>query len=105
MNKLPIDERPNRWIKIKPFAECINTTGKETILKRWEKTKLSDGFDLDDMMQNPDFEQEFLLSEKMEDTMLDDELIEHDLSDVIEVNANKENEENEVLDGNAEKRR
>ena len=103
LNKLPIGECPDRWIKIKKFVECIKETGKETILKGWEKTKLSDGFDLDDMMRDPDFEEEFLLSEKMAELMLDDELIENELNDVIEVNADKENEENEVPDVNAEK--
>ena len=83
LNKLLIDECPDRWIKIKKFVECINETGKETILKGWEKTKLSDGFDLDDMMRDPDFEEEFLLSEKMAELMLDDELIENELNDVI----------------------
>ena len=63
LNKCPIDKSPNRWIKIKQLVESINKT-KETILKGWEKTKLSNGFDLDEMMQSPDFEEEFVPSEK-----------------------------------------
>ena len=66
---------------------------------------MSDGFDLDDMMRDPDFEEEFLLSEKMSELMLDDESIENELNDVIEVNADKENEENEVPDVDAENRK
>ena len=81
LNKLPIDEFPCRWIKIKKFVEYINTTGKETILKGWEKTKLSDGFDLDELMENQDFEEEFLLSEKMAELMLEDECEKEDLND------------------------
>ena len=65
LNKLPIGECPDRWIKIKKFVECIKETGKEKILKGFEKTKLSDGFDLDDMMRKPDFEEESLICEKM----------------------------------------
>ena len=73
-------------------------------LKGWGKTKLSDGFDLDDMMRDPDFEEELLLNEKMSELMLDDESIENELNDVIEVNADKEKEENEVPDVDAEKK-
>ena len=51
----------------------VSTTRKETILKGWEKTKLSDGFDLDEMMANQDFEEEFLLSEKMTELMTKNE--------------------------------
>ena len=36
--------------------------------------------------------------------MLDDESIENELNDVIEVNADTENEENEVPDDDAEKK-
>ena len=61
----------------------------KTILKEFEKAKLIDGFDIDDMMRNPDFEEEFR---------------ENDLIDVIEVNAYKKNEENEIPDVNTEKK-
>ena len=50
----------------------VNTTEKETILKRWEKTKLSGGFDLDEQMLDPDFEEEFLLSELMKDLIFEE---------------------------------
>ena len=87
MNKLPIDESPNRWIRIKHFVVCINIT-KETILKG-RKTKLCDWFDLDEIIQNPDFEEELVLSDKMAKVMLEEETTEKDLDDKIEVNADK----------------
>ena len=96
LNKLPIDEFPCRWIKIKKFVEYINTTGKETILKGWEKTKLSDGFDLDELMENQDFEEEFLLSEKMAELMLENECEKDDFNDEIEEIADEKTEENEL---------
>ena len=56
------------------------------------------------MMRDPDFEEEFLLSEKMAELMLDDESKEKDLNDVIEVNADKQKKENEVPIDNAERK-
>ena len=60
--------------KIKQYVEILNTTDKETVLKGWEKTKLSSELDLDESMLDKDFEEEFLLNEQMEELMLDDEM-------------------------------
>ena len=44
-------------------------------MKEWEKTKLSGGFDLDEQMRDPDFEEEFLF-ELMKDLILEEEEVE-----------------------------
>ena len=45
-------------------------------MKGWEKTKLSGGFDLDEQMRDPDFEEKFLFSELMKDLILEEEDVE-----------------------------
>ena len=64
-NNLPLGVSPTRWEKIKQYVEIINTTDKETVLKGWEKTKLSSELDLDESMLDKDFEEEFLLNEQI----------------------------------------
>ena len=73
MKKLNFKHQNYRWEKIKQYVEIINTSDKETVLKGWEKTKLSSEFDLDESMLDKDFEEEFLLNEQMEELMLEDE--------------------------------
>ena len=48
-----------------------------------EKTKSSDEFDLDELMENQAFKEEFLLSENMAELMLEDEYEKEDLNDEI----------------------
>ena len=55
LNNLPLGVSPIRWEKIKQYVEIINTTDKETVLKGWEKTKLSSGFDLGESMLDKEF--------------------------------------------------
>ena len=57
---------------------------------------MSDGFDLDEQMKNQDFEEEFLLSEKMAELMLEDECEKDDLNDEIEEIADEKTRENEL---------
>ena len=95
LNNLSINESPKRWTQIKEYVKIINTTEKQTILKGWEKTKLSGGFDLDEQMRDPDFEEEFTLSELMKDLMLEEEAVEAEnglLTDESESNSEDEPE-------------
>ena len=55
---MPIDEDPNRWVRIKEFVRCINTTEPQTIKKGWEKTRLTESFDFDRELENEDAEEE-----------------------------------------------
>ena len=64
---------------------------------------MSDGFDKDEMMENQDFEEESLLSEKMAELMLEEaECKEAD--DEIEEIADQKEEENEVSEEVAEEK-
>ena len=85
LNRLPIDEDPNRWVRIKEFVRCINTTEPQTIKKGWEKTRLTESFDFDSELENEDAEEEFLLQCGMEELNLDSES-ETESDDVIEIN-------------------
>ena len=82
---MPIDEDPNRWVRIKEFVRCINTTEPQTIKKGWEKTRLTESFDFDRELENEDAEEEFLLQCEMEELNLDSES-ETESDDVIEIN-------------------
>ena len=80
---MPIDEDPNRWVRIKEFVRCINTTEPQTIKKGWEKTRLTESFDFDRELENEDAE-EFLLHCGMEELNLDSES-ERESDDVVEI--------------------
>ena len=82
---MPIDEDPNRWVRIKEFVRRINTTEPQTIKKGWEKTRLTESFDFDRELENEDAEEEFLLQCGMEELNLDSES-ETESDDVIEIN-------------------
>ena len=95
---LAISLVPLSWTQIKEYVKIINTTEKETILKGWEKTKLSGGFDLDEQRLDPDFGEEFLLSELMKDLILEREEVEDEnglLTD--ESGSNSEDEPEELI--------
>ena len=73
----------------------IWTTEKETILKAWEKTKLTTDFDFDQKLTNADVEEEFILQMEMEKLMIDDfqnddESSEDEVSEICTIPAVKE---------------
>ena len=72
MNRLPEDSCPKKWERIQEFVRTIWSTEKETILKAWEKTKLTANFDFEKELENPDVEEEFILQMEMEKLMIDD---------------------------------
>ena len=84
MNDLPLEEDPNRWLRIKEFVRCINTTESKTVLRGWEKTKLTESFDFDKELEDKDAEEEFLLQRRMEELNLDTES-EHESDDDIQI--------------------
>ena len=52
--------------------KCVHSTNKETILKGWQKTELSEGLNvMEQMLENPDLEEEFYLQSAMEELMLE----------------------------------
>ena len=63
---------PKKWERIQEFVQTIWTTEKETILKAWDKTKLTTNFDFEKELANPDVEEEFILQMEMEKLMIDD---------------------------------
>ena len=68
---------------------------KETILKAWEKTKLTANFDFEKELENPDIEEEFILQIEMEKLMIDEfendaESSEDEVSGICTVPAVKE---------------
>ena len=71
MNRLPEDSCPKKWERIQEFVRTIWST-EETILKAWEKTKLTANFDFEKELENPDVEEEFILQMEMEKLMIDD---------------------------------
>ena len=72
LTRLSEDNCPKKWDKIQEFVRTIWTTEKETILKVWEKTKLTTDFDFDQELDNADVEEEFILQMEMEKLMIDD---------------------------------
>ena len=61
-------------LKIQQFVKCINSTNKETILRGWQKARLIDAVDsVDEIIDNPDYEEEMLLQNAMEEMILEDE--------------------------------
>ena len=82
---MPIDEDPNRWVRIKEFVRCINTTEPQTIKKGWEKNKIDREFRLRQRIRKRGCEEEFLLQCGMEELNLDSES-ETESDDVIEIN-------------------
>ena len=49
------DERLDRWHRIKEFVRIIKSTKKVTIMSGWEKTRLTEGLDFDDIIfEEPD---------------------------------------------------
>ena len=74
----------SRWVRIKEFVKCINTTEPQTITKGWEKTRLTESFDFDRQLEDEDAEEEFLLQQKMEELDLNSES-ETESEDVIEI--------------------
>ena len=73
LNGLPLDADPKRWVRIKEFVKCKNTTEPQTIKKGWEKTRLTESFDFDRQLEDDDAEEEFLLQQKMEELDLKSE--------------------------------
>ena len=55
------------------IVKCINTTEPQTIKKGWEKTRLTESFDIDRQLEDDDAEEEFLLQQKMEELELNSE--------------------------------
>ena len=95
LNRLPEDNCPKKWDKIQEFVCTIWTTEKETILKAWEKTKLTTDFDFDQELENADVEGEFILQMEMEKLMIDDfqnddESSEDEASEICTIPAVKE---------------
>ena len=72
LNRLPENNCTKKWDKIQEFVRTIWTTEEETILKAWEKTKLTTDFDFDQELENADVEEEFILQMEMEKLMIDD---------------------------------
>ena len=72
LNRLPVDSCPKKWERIQEFVQTIWTTEKETILKAWDKTKLTTNFDFEKELANPDVEEEFILQMEMKKLMIDD---------------------------------
>ena len=60
LNDLPLDDYPSRWRRIRKFVECIYSTNNiETILKDYEKSELSEGFNvMEEMLDTPNHEDE-----------------------------------------------
>ena len=57
--------------RIRNFVRIINTTDKFTIINGWEKTRLTEGIDSDDIIfEEPDNEK-VLLQNAMEELMLE----------------------------------
>ena len=73
LNRLPEDTCPKKWERVQEFVRTIVSTGKETILKAWEKTKLKADFDFDRELANQDVEEELLLQMKVDELMINDE--------------------------------
>ena len=72
MNRLQEESCPKKWERIQEFVRTILTTEKETILKAWDKTKLTTNFVFEKELENPDVEEEFILQMEMEKLMIDD---------------------------------
>lgn len=73
LNNQSSDESLDRWHRITEFARIIQTTEKATIMKGWEKTRLTEGIDFDDrIFEEPDNEEEILLQNAMEELMIED---------------------------------
>ena len=73
LNNQSSDESLDRWRRITEFAQIIHTTEKATIMKGWEKTRLTEGIDFDDrIFEEPDNEEEILLQNAMEELMIED---------------------------------
>ena len=73
----------------------IWTTEEETILKAWEKIKLTTDFDFEHELENADVEEEFILQMEMEKLMIDDfqnddESSEDEVSEICTIPAVKE---------------
>ena len=95
LNRLPENNCTKKWVKIQEFVRTIWTTEKETILKAWEKTKLTTGFDFDQELENADVKEEFILQMEMEKLMIDDfqnddESSEDEVSEICTIPAVKE---------------
>ena len=95
MNRLPEDSCPKKWERIQEFVRTIWSTEKETILKAWEKTKLTANFDFEKELENPDVEEEFILQMEMEKLMIDEsqndaESSEDEVTEICTVPAVKE---------------
>lgn len=95
LNRLPENSGTKKWDKIQEFVRTIWTTEKETILKAWEKTKLTTDFDFDQKLENADVEEEFILQIEMEKLMIDDfrnddESSEDEVSEICTIPAVKE---------------
>ena len=77
LNDLPLDDDPGRWERIQQFVKCVNSTNKETLLKGWQKNELSEGLNvMEQMLENPDHEEELYLQSAMEELMLKSEELE-----------------------------
>ena len=95
LNRLPEDSCPKKWERIQEFVRTIWSTEKETILKAWEKTKLTANFDFEKELENPDVEEEFILQMEMEKLMIDEsqndaESSEDEVTEICTVPAVKE---------------
>ena len=61
----------DKWHRIKKNLRIINKTEKVTVLNDWEKTRLAEGIDFDDIiLKEPDNEEEILLQDAMEELMI-----------------------------------
>ena len=99
LNRLPENNCTKKWDKIQELVRTIWTTEKETILKAWEKTKLTTDFDFDQKLENADVEEEFILQMEMEKLMIDDfrnddESSEDEITEICTIPAVKEKKVN-----------
>ena len=53
---------------------CINSTNRETILRGWQNAQLTDELGImDEMNENPDYEEEMVLQNAMGELILEDD--------------------------------
>ena len=75
LNDQPSDESLDRWHRMREFVRIINTTEKVTIMKGWDKTRLTERIDFDDrILGEQDNVEEVLLQSAMEKLMMESEI-------------------------------